>query len=81
MSATSYKIGVVCNWLVGWLVGNTVLSKMALRIFLIFCLKLRDYKGRKVTEQDFLKKFLTGRYLRKSLQISVGWLVGWLVAW
>ena len=53
-SARSYKIGVVGNnWLVGWLVGNTVFSETALRIFLIFCMKLGDYKGRKVTEPDF----------------------------
>ena len=42
----------------GWLVGNTVFSETALRIFLIFCMKLRAYKGRKVTEPDFWKKFL-----------------------
>ena len=51
-SARYYKIGVVGNWLVGWLVGNTVFSETALRIFLIFCLKLWAYKGRKVTEPD-----------------------------
>ena len=49
-SARSYKIGVVGN---NWLVGNAVFSEMALRIFLIFGIKLRDYKGRKVTEPDF----------------------------
>ena len=52
-SARSYKIGVVgnnwlVNWLVGWLVGNAVFSEMALTIFLIFCMKLGDYEGRKV---------------------------------
>ena len=53
-SARSYKVGFVGNnWLVGWLVGNTVFSEKALRIFLIFCMKLGDYKGRKVTEPDF----------------------------
>ena len=52
------------------LVGNTVFSEMALRIFLIFCMKLGDYKGRKVTEPDFWKKFLIWRYSRKRLQIS-----------
>ena len=58
-SARSYKIGVVGNnWLVGWLVGNAVFSETALRIFLIFCMKLGDYKGRKVTELDFWKKIL-----------------------
>ena len=49
-SSRSYKIGFVGNnWLVRWLVGNAVFSETALRIFLIFCVKLRDYKGRKVT--------------------------------
>ena len=49
-SARSYKIGVVDN---NWLVGNTVFSETALRIFLIFCMKLGVYKGRKVTEPHF----------------------------
>ena len=61
---------LVIGWLVGWLVGNTVFSETALRIFLIFCMKLGDYKGRKVTVLDFWKKFLIWRYSRKSLQIS-----------
>ena len=70
-SARSHKIGVVGNnWLVSWLIGNTVFSETALRIFLIFCMKLGDYKGRKVTEPDFWKKFLIWRYSRKGLQIS-----------
>ena len=56
--------------LVGSLVGNGVFSEMALRIFLIFCMKLRDYKSRKMTEPDFWKKFLIWRYSRKGLQIS-----------
>ena len=50
-SARSYEIGVVVNnWLIGWLVGNAVSPETAVRIFLIFCMKLGDYKGRKVTE-------------------------------
>ena len=49
-SARSYKIGVVGN---NWLVVNAVFSETTLRIFLIFCIKLGDYKGRKVTESDF----------------------------
>ena len=53
-SARSNKIGVVGN---NWLVGNAVFSETALRIFLIFCMKLGDYKGRKVTA-GFLKKIL-----------------------
>ena len=52
------------------MVGNTVFSEVALRIFLIFCIKFGDYKGRKVTELDFWKKFLIWRYSRKRLQIS-----------
>ena len=57
---------------------------MAERIFLILCSKLEEYKGRKVTEPDFFKKFLIWRHLQKPLQISpksdtliFGWLVGW----
>ena len=74
-SARLQKISVVgsnwlVGWFVGWFVGNAVFSETALRIFLIFCMKLGDYKGRKVTEPDFWKKFLIWRYSRKSLQIS-----------
>ena len=80
MSAKSYKISVVGNnWLVRWLVGDTVFSETVLKIFLIFCMKLGDYKGRKMTEPDFGKKFLILRYSQKGLQISIGWLVGRLV--
>ena len=66
-SARSYKFGVIGN---NWLVGNAVSSETVLRIFLIFCMKLEDYKGRKVTEPDFWKKILIWRYSRKGLQIS-----------
>ena len=67
--------------LVGWLVGNAVFSETAVGIFLIFCMKLGYYKGRKVTEPDFWKKSSIWRYSRKGHQISlksvmVGWLVG-----
>ena len=61
---------VIIGGLVGWLVGNSVFSKTVLRAFLVFCMKLGDYKGRKVTELDFWKKFLIWRYLQKGLQIS-----------
>ena len=44
---------VIIGWLVGWLVGNAVFSETDLGIFQIFCMKLGDYKGRKVTEPDF----------------------------
>ena len=61
----------VVGWLVGWLVGNAVFSKAALRIFLIFCIKVGDYKGKKVTEPEFWKKkLLISRYSRIGLQIS-----------
>ena len=71
VSARSYKIGVVGNnWLVGWLVGIAVFSETVLSNIRIFCMKLGDYKGRKVTEPDFWKKFLIWRYSRKGLQIS-----------
>ena len=53
-SARSYKISVVGD---NWLVGNAVFSEIALRIFLIFCIKLGNYKDRKVTAR-FLKKIL-----------------------
>ena len=72
-----YKIVVVGNWLV----GNAVFSETALRMFLIFCMKLWNCKGRKATEPGFSKKFLVWRYSRKLLQISIGWLVGSLVGW
>ena len=53
-SARSYKIGVIGNnCLVSWLVGNAVFLETALMVFLIFCMKLGDYNGRKVTEPDF----------------------------
>ena len=55
---------------VGWLVGHAVFSEVTLTIFLIFCSKLGDYKGRKVTEPDFWKKLLIWRYLQKCLQFS-----------
>ena len=49
-SVMSYRIGVVGN---NWLVVYAVFSETALRNFLIFCMKLGDCKGRKVTEPDF----------------------------
>ena len=57
-SARSYKISAVGNnwlvgWLAGWLVGNAVFSETGLRIFLIFCMKLEYYKGKKMIEPDF----------------------------
>ena len=48
-------IGSVLLVIIGWLVGNT---ETALRIFLISCMKLGDYEGRKVAEPDFWKKNL-----------------------
>ena len=58
------------GWLRAWLVGNAVSSETALRIFLIFCMKLGDYQGRKVTELDFWKTILIWRYSQKGFQIS-----------
>ena len=49
-SARSYKIGVVGD---NWLVGYENFSEMALKISLIFCIKLEDFKGRKVTHPNF----------------------------
>ena len=65
-SARFYKVGVVGN---SWLVGNAVFSETTLETFLIFCMKLGDYKGRKVTKPSFWKKILIWRYSRKGLQI------------
>ena len=52
------------------MVGNAVFSETAPRIFLIFCMRLGDYKGWKVTEPNFWRKFLIWRYSQKGLQIS-----------
>ena len=65
-SARSYKIGAVGNnwlvgwfggwlggWMNGWLVGNAVFSETPLTIFLTFCIKLGDYKSRKVRKLNF----------------------------
>ena len=54
--------------MVGWLIGNAVFSETTLRIVLIFCMKLGDY--RKVTQAVLWKKFLIWRYSWKGLQIS-----------
>ena len=45
--------GPIKSVLFGWLVANSVFSETAQRIFLKFCMKLGNYKGRKVTEPDF----------------------------
>ena len=46
-------IRLVLLVIIGWLIGNAVFSEMALRIYLVFCMKVGDCKGRKVTESDF----------------------------
>ena len=79
--ARSYKIDVVGN---NWLVGNTVFSKTALTIFLIFCSKLGDYKGKKVAELDFWKKnSLFGDICENVSKLAqnqtLQYLVGWLL--
>ena len=57
------------GWLVGWLVRQFS-QKWLIGFFWFFCMKLGDYKGRKVTELHFLKNYLICRYLRKGLQTS-----------
>ena len=42
--------------MVGWLVSNQFCSKTALTIFLIFCMKVHHYKGKKLTRRFFRKK-------------------------
>ena len=44
------------GWLVSWLVGYQFFSKTALRIFLIFCMKVPYYKGKKRTRRFFREK-------------------------
>ena len=61
---------------VGWLLGSTILSETDLRILLILCMKLGDYKGRKVTQPDFWKKYWFGDICEKVSKLA---LVGWLV--
>ena len=69
-----------------WLLGNAVFSETAVKIFLIFCIKLGDYKGRKVTKPDFSKKIWFRDIREKVSKLApnqtlwylVGWLVGWL---
>ena len=56
-STRSYKIGVGDNnWLVGWFIGNAVFSETALKIFLIFCMKLGTIKAEKSQSRIFQKK-------------------------
>ena len=70
-SARSYKIDVVGNnLLASWLVGNAVFSETALRIFLIFWMKLGDYKGRKVTELEFWKNSSFGDIREKVSKLA-----------
>ena len=63
-------IKLVLLVIIGWLVDNAVFSETAVRIFLIFYMKLGDYEGRKVAEPEFWKKFLIWRYSWKGLQNS-----------
>ena len=67
-----------CQWgpirsvllvIIGWL-GNTVFSETALRIFLIFCMKLGGYEVRKVTEPDFEKKSWFGDIREKVSKLA-----------
>ena len=58
----SYVITHVCSSVVRWSVRGSSLNiaDTALRIFLIFCMKLVHHKGTKVTESDFCKEILVG---------------------
>ena len=57
---------VISGWLDGWLVGNAVFSETALRIFLIFYMKLGDPKGRKVTVRFLKKVFDSEIFVKRS---------------
>ena len=48
-------VGWFVGWLVGWLVGDEIFSETALRIFLIFCMKLGAIKVEKLPNQIFEK--------------------------
>ena len=48
----SHRITLVSSWLVS---NNQFFSKTALRIFLIFCMKVPYYKGKKRTRRFFRK--------------------------
>ena len=50
-------IKLVLLVIIGWLVGNAVFSETTLKIFLIFCMKLGDYKGKKSHSWIFEKSF------------------------
>ena len=41
------------GWSVGLLLGNAVFSETVQSVFLVFCMRLEGYKGRKVTKQGF----------------------------
>ena len=42
--------------IIGWLVGNAVFSETAWQIFLIFYMKLGDYKDRKILDLEIFAK-------------------------
>ena len=44
--------------------------KTAHQFFLIFCMKLKGHKGRKLTELDFFRKFLFGRQGGQKVKIG-----------
>ena len=57
---------LVVDWLVGWWVGShRFFSKTALRIFLIFCMKIQHYKGKKCTGPFVRKKFSSPKLGKK----------------
>ena len=66
----SYKIAPV-SYYYQLVISDPLFSKTALRIFLIFCMKLNTDNGSKVTKPDFGKKFWGSRYWAKRGQNGV----------
>ena len=56
--------------IIGWLVGKAVFSVTAIKIFLIFCMKLGNYKGRKDTEPDFWKVLDLEIFAKKNFKLA-----------
>ena len=58
------------GWLVGWSVGNAVFSETALRIFLIFCMKLGAIKIEKSQSRISEKNSLFGDIREKVSKLA-----------
>ena len=56
--------------MVGWFVGNLVFSEKAVTIFLIFCVKLPDYKGKKSQSRIFEKNYWFGDIRKKISKLT-----------